>query len=212
MLSRLTHRVEMVQRLFSTPVPRRESTDGPDAIATIVSIFLAVVPLACAAALAVTACSTYTWADANDDDTEPSAAIYVDAVSAPAHLGLDTSLLRAHLIDELHRQGVGIASSPNATTLRCALRREQTTGFGLHMVARIAFDCDIRHHGGDRPPMRLEATGLSTDGIAPGDDVAESAEATSRRAPTLAALDAISRLTPQIADELRGDPDSSFNE
>ncbi len=157
---------------------------------------------AISALLWLCACSSYGWAEA-DSDHQPAASIYVEPVSAPAHLGIDTASLRAHLIDELERQSVAVAASASGDTLYCALHDERNSAHTVYVVARITLSCDIRRPDEESPRASLRITGLSTDSLATAGEKADAALAVTTRASTRAAQDAISRLAPRVSDELQ---------
>ncbi len=166
--------------------------------------------LACGAVAALCACSTYGWSNSDTTDSTP---LYVEPLSAPAHLGLDIPSLRSQLVDQLERQGVTVEASRGRFSLQCMLQDEQTSHLTAYAVAPVALSCDILDREADRPVSQLRITGLSADALSAGDDdLSQDALAGSRRAPTRAAADAIDRMAPRIADDLRRTDEPSSSE
>ncbi len=148
------------------------------------------------------ACSTYGWADSTGTDGEVAQPLRVETLSAPAHLGLDHSALRILLIDELELQGVSVAFTGDAPSLRCMVTDRHSSGFGSEVVAELDLACDILPGHDDTPIYSFREKGLSIEHLG-ADSSSLAAMQASRRSDQLAAADAVTRLAPQIADALR---------
>lgn len=152
----------------------------------------------------VAGCSTYGWVDSASDGAERAAEqrLRVEPVSAPAHLGLDSSALRALLSDEMERNGVAVVASGATSSLRCSVADHESTGFERDLVVEMALSCHILAAGADTPRRSVEVTGLATDRISGEPTFSRATITSTRRANNLAAVDAITRMAPQLADLL----------
>lgn len=149
-------------------------------------------------------CSTYGWADAprSGDGEGSDVPVRVESIAAPAQLGLDHSALRTLLIDEMERSGITVITSGAPATVRCSVTNYESTGFEHDVVVELDFNCHILAAGEETPAHTVVVRGFSTDVIGGNPTFTQAAIASTRRAGNLAAVDAISRVAPQLANQL----------
>ena len=150
-------------------------------------------------ALLATACAGYGFAD-SVDDTGDAPTVYVEAIGAESHLGLDQSALRALLVDELQRQGLAVSGSPaEAVSLQCTVADASRAHFQHQLVAELTMSCAMVTADGD---TTVRTDGSATGTIAPDADPSLGALRGDRQTTERAAADAISRIAPQLADAM----------
>lgn len=158
------------------------------------------------AALLLSGCAAYGFADSHrhaavaGDDAEPVVA--VETLATPAHLGIDDAQLRLILIDELELLGLRVTDAADVPTLRCRAEDQHSTGYEDELVVEMALSCDILAPGTEPSSPSLESRGMAAATLAPGDDLLVSALYGSRDAATRAVVDAMTKITADIADAL----------
>lgn len=162
-------------------------------------------------AILAAGCSAYGWADTVTEDQDGSSpTVDIAPLQAPAHLGLDVSMLRTLLGDELELHGVAVAPDGGDATLRCTVYNRRSRSFGRDLVAELDLGCEMDSAGGERPSKTFRTRGFAADTVAGQPSFPHAVIAGNRRADTAAAGDAIARIALDIAAAVRSSSDSRY--
>ncbi|MFU8804508.1 MAG: hypothetical protein ACNA8W_11910 [Bradymonadaceae bacterium] len=153
-------------------------------------------------------CSHYGWADRpvdGEDERTTNSPVAVSTLVAEAHQGLDVSSLTGHFLEMLRREGLttaewgGPRNGEEGATVEVACQVEDAgvMGFGVHLTATSAVTCILRRDDGvfDRISARGTASRAHPEGAA------SSLLGAHRQLEEDAVLDALSRISPEIAHQ-----------